>query len=186
MKTRICMVAAVFAAVFAAALSGCGEVTQELPVTGENTGVQESVTADHPQVSISDEAAPEITGYEYGGHRYEIYASGGASWEEIREMCEAQGGYLAAITSEEENAFLYDLARDKGFEAVLFGLYLDEDSGEWKWLSGEPAEYFSWQEGEPNNSTGVEFYGMFYPDFEEGRWNDGDRNDIEAYICEWD
>ena len=186
MKIRVLMAIAACSAVLTASLGGCASESRELPSADENITAEENVIADEQPVSFTDEVLPEEVGYEFGAHRYEIYASEGASWDEMQEICGEQGGYLAVIASEEENAFLYDLAGKKGFQAVLFGLYREENSSEWKWISGEPVDYTNWHEGEPNNSTGVEYYGMFYPDFEQGQWNDGDQNDIEAFICEWD
>lgn len=170
------------AALLASMLGGCSPEAPETPSAGDVPDVSESeIIVEAEQASDSD-----IPGVEFGGHRYAVYDSGGADWGEIKEMCEEQGGYLAAIGSAEENEFLYELVQDSGFRSALFGFYRDGPAGRWEWLSGEDIIYLNWHEGEPNNSTGVEFYGMFYPGFENGQWNDGDKNDIEAFICEWD
>lgn len=39
-----------------------------------------------------------------------------------QEYCEAQGGYLATITSPEEDAFLYSYITDAGYSSVMVRL----------------------------------------------------------------
>jgi len=81
----------------------------------------------------------------------------------------AQGGYLATITSAEENAFVYGLASaNPSFWRLMLwggdyalGPWLGgvqppgstEPAGGWQWVTGEAWSYTDWQPatGEPNN-----------------------------------
>ena len=44
------------------------------------------------------------------------------TWEEAKEYCESKGGYLATITSKEEDEFVYSCLKNKfGYENAYFG-----------------------------------------------------------------
>ena len=46
------------------------------------------------------------------GHYYEAIATGGINWFQANAAAVKRGGYLATITSAEENAFVFALIRD--------------------------------------------------------------------------
>ena len=103
-------------------------------------------------------------------HYYDvIYVGEFISWEAARIDAEARGGYLATITSSEENDFIVPLLRDLAFWRWIrsnpnhyagpwIGGYQEQGSAEpdggWSWITDEPFEFTDWLEGEPNN-----FYG---------------------------
>ena len=122
---------------------------------------------------------------EFNGHYYYVYNLDTVStWEEAKEYCESQGGYLATITSQEEDDFLYSYITDIGYDSVLFGLSdIDQDSM-WTWVTGEPFSYKNWASGEPNCQGGYEHYGMYYEKNEDGTWNDGSGKNC-PFLCEW-
>ncbi len=127
---------------------------------------------------------------EIAGHRYQFFEAVDMEFEEVEEFCESLGGYLATISSEIENEFLYKMMKENGFSNAYFGYSDAEEEGVWKWLNGENIFYENWAEGEPNNS-GEEDYAMFYYQFTDGKWNDGNFgngtvNDDKVFICEWD
>lgn len=115
---------------------------------------------------------------EFNGHRYYLYDFAGLAeptqntWENAQAYCEAVGGYLATITTLEENDFLYRYMRQRGYASAYFGLS-NTQTGAWQWGNGELLTYTNWHSGEPNNQNGNEHYGMFYENFSDGTWNDG-------------
>ncbi|MBR2742689.1 MAG: InlB B-repeat-containing protein [Clostridia bacterium] len=124
----------------------------------------------------------------YNGHTYQIFdftAEGSwKTWDEAKAYCEAQGGHLAAITTSEEDLFLYDYIKKSGYNSVYFGL--TNTSGSWKWVTGEAFSYCDWATGQP--SGGTEHYGTYWWSL-GGKWNDADgktNKNVLAYLCEWD
>ena len=131
---------------------------------------------------IPDEAV------EFGGHYYMIYNDvnqfDGASWEKADKFCKRRGGYLAVITSEDENVFLADYIAQKGYKEVYFGLSLS--GGEWKWSDGEVSNYFEWGKNKPTDDADRP-YAKFSDSVKKGKWTNGGYGvDGRAYLCEWD
>lgn len=73
---------------------------------------------------------------EYNGHYYYVYDMN-YGWDEAKAYCESLGGYLATITSQEENDVVYQYLRDQGYESAYFGYTDEEEEGVWKWVTGE-------------------------------------------------
>ncbi len=84
------------------------------------------------------------------------------SWETARSGVTNAGEYLAAITSPEENAFVYNLISDgtnwNGEFGPAIGGYQSsgapEPAGGWTWLNGEAWSYSNWGSGQPDNGHG--------------------------------
>lgn len=110
-------------------------------------------------------------------------------------------GYLATITSPEENQFLFTVMGGAGNNAWLGASDRDVE-GDWKWMTGPEAgtsfytgnvnepgngpvngEFSGWAGGEPNQA-GDEDYAEVYGD---GRWNDIPSNGgpQNFYLIEW-
>jgi len=128
---------------------------------------------------------------EFNGHYYKVYDDVAESWKKAQTYCEDLGGHLATITSQEENDFLFAYIIDNGYKNAYFGFSDHETEGTWKWVTGEKVSYTNWAENEPNNQQSSEGYGMFYYQYPDGKWNDGDfgqetLNDDLSFICEWD
>lgn len=129
--------------------------------------------------------------YEFNGHYYYIYSeSSVTTYAQAKQFCEDKKGYLATLTSDEENNNVYDYMIDKGYHNAYFGLTDEAEEGTWVWINGEESEYRNWHDGEPNNQGKVEDYAMFYSGFGDSKWNDGDfsnksAGDVNAFICEW-
>lgn len=130
-----------------------------------------------------DFADVEDSAVTYNGHWYKVISDSSiTNWNAAQQYCKSQNGYLATITSKEENDFLYDYISKSGFTEAYFG-YSDEVSeGVWKWSNGEVSAYSNWNSGEPNSENSNEDYAQFY--FSDGTWNDGDFDDF-VFICEW-
>ena len=121
----------------------------------------------------------------HDGHYYYVYdLDTVTTWEEAKEYCESQGGYLATVTSKEEDEFLYSYITDMGFDSVLFGLSDIDQENVWTWVTGEPFSYENWAPREPNHQGGYEHYGMYYEKNKDGTWNDGSGKTC-PFLCEW-
>ncbi|MBI2844221.1 MAG: PEP-CTERM sorting domain-containing protein [Armatimonadetes bacterium] len=99
------------------------------------------------------------------GHWYEaVLISEGITWLDSKLAAEQSGGYLATLTSEAENNFVFSLVKDmpefwwwQG--GPWMGGYQDQNDpdyaeplGGWKWVSGEPWSYTNWMKGEPSGA----------------------------------
>lgn len=129
--------------------------------------------------------------FRYGGHSYYVYTDQCDTWEAAQAFCEALGGHLAVITTEEENAAVHGYLTGMGLENAYLGLYLDPEVNIWKWVDGEAVAYTNWAPGEPSNDYDGETYAMFYYRFPDGTWNDGNfghgtKQDDKRFLCEWD
>lgn len=166
-----------------------GTAQNATDIQGTNQNAKDSQT----EISTQTPVAPEEVGenlYYWNEHYYAIY-SDSATWEDAAAFCEEKGGYMAAITSREENDAIHGLLKEKGITDAYFGWYLDKEVNEWKWIRGEESFSFTnWGKGEPNGERGKEKYGMFYSGYKNGEWNDGDFGEGTAgrsknFICEW-
>jgi hypothetical protein len=119
------------------------------------------------------------------GHYYEaVIASHTMSWYEAKSDAESRGGYLATITSEEENEFIEKsnlLISSSTPGYFLGGFQQPFPNGDWQWITGEEWIYQNWAispDGghEPSGEGEVLMvwtYGdLVYPDVVEGKWND--------------
>ncbi len=102
--------------------------------------------------SILNAAPVEFSG---NGHYYELIEER-LSWSDARDSAVSMGGYLATITSQEEDDFI-----DNVFNGYFWigGYQLEgstEPDGGWQWVTGEDWSYTNWFSGEPSNSVGAE------------------------------
>lgn len=84
------------------------------------------------------------------------------TWNDAQAFCKANGGYLATISSQEENTFLFEYMKNQGYSNAYFGYTDQEVEGVWKWINGEKSTYTNWNSGEPNGENPNEDYAMFY------------------------
>jgi hypothetical protein len=149
-------------------------------------------------------------------HYYE-YVAGSTTWTNAYTVSSAKSyfgraGYLATMSSEAENNFIWKLmSSDAWFGACDDYLYVNAALGtstfasqsaiesKWYWVSGPEkgtnfsngnvspvtvtGQYAKWAGGEPNNS-GNEHYGQFYSS-NNGQWNDLPNTTLGGYICEY-
>jgi hypothetical protein len=151
----------------------------------------------------------------YNGHYYE-FVNTPMDWTSAKAAAESRslfglGGYLATITSAEENAFLSSKLQADGWigcadafdqinASTGTSTYADQiaSEGNWYWVCGpEKGTMFSvgndnpitvtfanWTSGEPNNSGGVEHYGQIYFG-NNGTWNDLPNDPSLALMVEY-
>ena len=131
-------------------------------------------------IQIYKRTTPTLTGFtsqqNYNGHSY-YRSTGNAFWTDARQACANMGGYLVTVTSAAENNFLFGL-----WPSGWIGLTDEVVEGQWRWVTGEPYSYSSWNPGEPNNA-GNEDYVQFVGG---GRWNDLPNGIALPYVIEFD
>jgi len=117
--------------------------------------------------------------FEGNGHSYRVINQS-ISWTDARRYAEERGGYLATITSRDEQAFIENLlTRDGNRIFYWIGGYCSNDRI-WRWITGEPLSFTNWMPGEPNNSGNredrLQILRVPHPDASTsrlGQWNDG-------------
>lgn len=122
----------------------------------------------------------------YNGHKYQLVYVKNGNWNQVESYAESINGYLACITSSDENDFLYDYLTSNNMADAYFGFTDKDEEGNWKWVSGEETNYTNWHIGEPSNQGNYEHYGLFYSRFHNSQWNDGGGGGDCAYLIEWD
>ena len=142
------------------------------------------------------------------GHSYEVVlVSGGIDWESANVAAIEAGGYLATITSAEENVFVHNLAvsnpdfwGDSGnYGPNIYGPWLGgfqpegspEPTGGWEWVTGELFNYTNWTIHEPDNGSGgienrLHFWDARTPLPYAPTWNDiSSDSGLNSYVVEY-
>jgi len=127
------------------------------------------------------------------GHLYEVVLlDSSISWDSAKAATEADGKYLATITTEEENDFVWNLVSGAipKYDSYWLGGYqlnpgTNEPLGEWAWVTGESWSYTNWAPNEPNNGVGgTQHWLHYWPD--NGLWDDMEnRSTMVGYIAEY-
>ncbi len=125
------------------------------------------------------------------GNYYKFFA-GKITWEEAHKKCELMGGHLATVSSEEELTFIMKMTdipkgkkgkKGKKRKVAFIGLTDMKQSGDWKWVTGEPMVKKNSLDIKSSNFKG-EFYGCLshagIADIMNG-WKG-----IQGFICEWE
>lgn len=115
-----------------------------------------------PAIAIADPI-------EWGGNHYELLKVGdgqlgtGIPWDQANHIAhgmyfEGVQGHLAAITSQEENDFLYETF---SHNVAYTWIGLRYEGGSFKWVSNESMPYMNWSPGHPGaNSSSNNFVVM--------------------------
>ena len=120
---------------------------------------------------------------DWNGHRYERIEQG-MTWKEAKEYCEDRGGHLATITSAAEQEVVMELVENGTQAQYWLGGTDEEEEGTWRWITGEPWDYW-YTTITFNNYQGNEHYLQM----ERHHWGDDSKlgvwNDInnENYIA---
>lgn len=136
------------------------------------------------------------------GHYYEsVYESSSISWTNAKiaaasRTLSGMQGYLATITSAEENAFL----GSKVSANAWIGASDEAQEGQWKWVSGPEngtlfyngnypgiaIGYNNWASEEPNDCGTGEDYAHMYGNEAGKTWNDyPDSSSVNYYLVEY-
>jgi len=160
-------------------------------------------------ISVADSSAEPVQ-WRVNGHYYEaVLVPGGISWDEADAAATAAGRYLAAVTSEEENEFVFGLVDSPEFWIPTTGRPSDlgpwlggfqypptpVSRDNWQWVTGEPWSYTNWSPGNPDDFGGSDQDKLHFlaPEPLGGRssyWNDMEGVDTGfgvpiAYVTEW-
>ena len=116
---------------------------------------------------------------DFNGHRYERIEES-MTWKQAKKYCEDRGGHLVTITSAAEQEVVQELV--KGGEKAQYWLGgTDEDKeGEWKWVTGEPWDYW-YTRITFNNYQGTEHYLQM----ERHHWGDESKLGVWNDINNW-
>ena len=134
-------------------------------------------------------AAPRLWPADEGGngHAYHGVPVGEViSWTSADRAATLAGGYLATITSQQENDFVFGLIGDdpacwRTLTATLYmGPWLGgyqpagapEPAGGWLWVTGEPFEYTAWLSVEPSGPNEDRLHYMGRTGSPDAAWND--------------
>lgn len=188
------------------ACDGTVNLTGSVPYTEGNIKTAEESTEEISETEeISSESDEETTetvdtseipkyAVELDGHSYYIY---NGDWEDISsyseaaEFCEEKGGYMASISSDEENDFLFKYVQDEGYTSAYFGYVYNLDSNKWENSHDTSETYTNWGVDQPDG-TGQNFYAKFASAAADGTWaNDSfgqasDESNVKMFLCEWD
>jgi hypothetical protein len=132
------------------------------------------------------------------GHYYEYVSTPDQAnilWADARDLALEMGGYLATITSNEENVWVLEnvvIPNDPtglvggpllgGFQNHSSPEY-SEPGGGWEWVTGEPWEFEAWGAGEPSAGVPGEDY-LQYWRWSNLVWNDTmDSADPSTQFC---
>ena len=150
-------------------------------------------------------------------HFYE-YVSGSTTWTNSKTSASnrsyfGRAGYLATMSSEAENNFVWklmssdawmgasdELSEVNGSKGSTAFASQSAVEGKWHWVTGPEkgtnfsngntpsvtlvsGQYHKWASGEPNNAGG-EHYAQFYSS-NNGQWNDLPNTTLPGYICEY-
>ncbi|MCL3781548.1 hypothetical protein EMN47_14245 [Prolixibacteraceae bacterium JC049] len=135
-----------------------------------------------------------------GNNHYYEYVAGTLSWQDAKINAESKSyfglqGYLATITSAQENEFIRVKLAGDGW----IGCSDADTENTWKWVTGPEAgtifwrdgykisgQYSNWNDKEPNEYPPVgEDYGHIFSS--TGRWNDyyHTNSSIQGYVVEY-
>ncbi len=151
-------------------------------------------------------AAPRLWAVGEGGngHAYQGVPVGEViSWTFAERAATLAGGYLATITSQQENDFVFGLigADPACWRTLTADLYMGpwlggyqppgapEPAGGWLWVTGEPFEYTAWLPVEPSGPNEDRLHYMGRTGAPEAAWNDQPNEHAwgpVAYLVEYD
>ncbi len=130
---------------------------------------------------------PDLDPIEFEGHWYQAFPQA-TTWAEAKARCEAMGGQLIVIETDEENTFASFFV--VGPQALWIGLSDTEEEGTWAWVDGTTPTFTAWAPGEPNDWGNNEDY-AYIGLYQEGPtiyplWNDYHETPEYGFLCEWD
>lgn len=138
----------------------------------------------------------------WGNGHYYVFTKEGADWSDGDSRSNVYldkldtYGYLATVTSADENSFITNYSYNGGKipnNGFLGGTDTRNTSeGTWTWNAGPEKDqvlrssgtnrmYANWNSGEPNNKSNEDFMVIYT----SGYWNDADPDSVGGYVTEW-
>jgi Lectin C-type domain len=147
------------------------------------------------RASASDSAVLTWSG---SGHHYQFIDTA-LNWPAAEALAESRGGYLLAVTTAEEQAWVNTNLVFPNQRYIWLGLVQDTvptpgawgPADHWHWITGEPVSYVDWYGPEPNDyptpiEDNEENFAMIYSVL--GQWQDGPSSGAPQGTCpiiEW-
>ena len=157
----------------------------------EGCGFVEIRTGSGSTVGVTPSDSQKGEEKTFSSHTYQRFDAP-ATWDEAKAYCEAHGGHLATITSEDEQIFVEELFQGGTMDVYWLGGTAYERTLEW--VTGEKATYENWADGQPDNE--YEGYHVAMNRIDVGgvdalMWSDTDSAgtyfglDKTGFVCEW-
>jgi len=123
------------------------------------------------------------------GHAYQRFDAT-LAWGSAVTACTGVGGYLATITSQTEQDWVWTNIMGGGASGIALaawlggsGLNADGEPEDWgNWVTGEDWDYENWDNLQPD--TGPQ-HGLTIGTFPNGKWDNYQQGAALRYICEW-
>jgi len=113
---------------------------------------------------------------------YCLYENAQRTWHAAAAACEATGGMLAAITTDDEQrALVKALAGPLSMDRVWLGVTDAAVEGTWLDARGAKQTFFGWGPSEPNDSGGEDCVELL---LSTGKWNDLACSATRPFVCE--
>jgi hypothetical protein len=112
----------------------------------------------------------------FGGHTYALI-EGNLTWHAAKHRCEAMGGHLVCVETQEEDEFI---GRFCNGNVVWIGGTDELVEGEWRWVTGDRMDY---RNAVFDNHEGAQHHAIYWPSL--GRWDDQFAGVRLDFICEW-
>ena len=95
-----------------------------------------------------------------GANEYSV-VEGSFTWDEARQNAKAKGGDLAVISSSAISKKIENLFIGRG-RYYWIGATDEGTEGVWGWINKDKWDFDNWLTGDPNNSGGIEHYGLIF------------------------
>jgi hypothetical protein len=153
-----------------------------------------------PPVSQTTTASPKTKQgiiYNGNGHSYELFNQT-MGWTDAKRYCERLGGYLATITSPQEQTFIENLLTRGGNKNMYWLGGYTTGGFRYQWVTGESFVYNNWNSGSGtlrnNHEDKLMIYRVDNPAYggRFGLWEDDTNEGQETFykntgfICEWE
>ncbi|MCX7922713.1 MAG: PA14 domain-containing protein [Clostridia bacterium] len=129
------------------------------------------------------------------GHGYALIDQP-MSWPAANVYSGMLGGYLATITSPEEQMYIQSILINGSKDYYWLGLTDQQTEGTWKWVTNEEFRYTNWHAGQPDNSNNDDYCAIIRGNDWAGTASTGLWHDEKeattlplssyGFICEWD
>ena len=129
----------------------------------------------------NDSTGGITAGTQQGGHHYEFIQTD-MDWEKANADAVSRGGYLAVITSSQEQSLIEELMKSYPSVHTVWIGGRRGYNGKFIWVNNEDFIWTKWGNGEPNNETGDENYLDMYEANGSWVWNDVP-NSISRYYA---
>jgi len=98
------------------------------------------------------------------------------SWKAALSDCAERGMQLASVRSQEEQDFIWGLAKG---HYLWFGINDQLEEGDFIWSDGTAVDYTNWKSGEPDGTGDCTYMSMW----SEGKWRDSMCEGRFGYVC---